>query len=380
MGTDVVISSDSHVFEPPNLWTSRIDAEFKERAPHIRHESGVDNIYAGGEYVAGIGLILGAGTRFEASEKISYEGRLEDVHVGGYDPVEHVRDMKLDGVSAEVLYPSQGLFLFKVRDSQLLSAIFRAYNNWLAEFCATSPHRLKGIAMVNVDDVKDGVRELERTAQMGLVGAMITEYPPEERRYDSPEYERLWAAAQDLNIPLSLHTATRREGRSRGAGATPLRIASNRANKVFLPSTSLCDMIFSGVFERYPGLKVAIVEFELAWAAHLLGTMDYTYAERHEEASHRFKGALKPSDFFHSNVYLSFQEDQIGIRLRDVIGVDSLMWGADYPHSESTFPRSRETLDRILDGVPRDERARIVGGNVARLYNFDLERISQDPD
>ena len=120
--------------------------------------------------------------------------------------------------------------------------------------------------MVNVDDVKDGVRELERTAQMGLVGAMITEYPPEERRYDSPEYERLWAAAQDLNIPLSLHTATRREGRSRGAGATPLRIASNRANKVFLPPTSLCDMIFSGVFERYPGLKVAIVEFELAWA------------------------------------------------------------------------------------------------------------------
>ena len=380
METDVVISSDSHVFEPPDLWTSRIDAEFKERAPHIRHESGVDNIYVGGEYVAGIGLILGAGTRFEAPEKISYEGRLEDVHLGGYDPDEHVRDMKLDGVSAEVLYPSQGLFLFKVKDSQLLSAIFRAYNNWLAEFCATSPHHLKGIAMVNVDDVKDGVRELERTAQMGLVGAMITEYPPEERRYDSPEYERLWAAAQDLNIPLSLHTATRREGRSRGAGATPLRIASGRANKVFLPSTSLCDMIFSGVFERYPGLKVAIVEFELAWAAHLLGTMDYTYAERHEEATHRFKGDLKPSDFFHRHVYLSFQEDQIGIRLRDVIGVDSLMWGSDYPHSEATFPRSRETLDRILDGVPRDERARIVGGNVARLYNFDLEKISQDPD
>ena len=86
-------------------------------------------------------------------------------------------------------------------------------------------------------------------------------------------------------------------------------------------------MIFSGVFERFHGLKVAVVEFELAWAAHLLGTMDYTYVERQQEASHRFEDGALPSDYFHSNVYLSFQEDQVGIRLRDVIGVDGMMWG-----------------------------------------------------
>jgi predicted TIM-barrel fold metal-dependent hydrolase len=83
-----------------------------------------------------------------------------------------------------------------------------------------------------------------------------------------------------------------------------------------------------------------------------------------------------PSDFFHSNVYLSFQEDDIGIRLRDVIGVDQLMWGSDYPHAESTFPKSREILDRILEGVPQDEKAQIVGTTTARLYGFDMERIS----
>ena len=347
----------------------------------MKSVDGVDHIFLeGDQYLASIGLISGAGTRFEEPEKISNEGRFEDVPAGGYDPDEHIRDMRLDGVAGEVLYPSQGLFFFKMRDSKLLSAIFQAYNDWLGEFCAAYPDRLKGVAMVNVDDVADGVLELERATQLGLVGAMITEYPAEARRYDSSEYEPLWAAAQDLNMPVSLHTATSREGRSRSAGPSSIRDASNRANKAFWPGTSLCDMIFSGVFERYPGLKVAAVEFELAWAAHLLGTMDYTYVERHGEASYRFKGGLLPSDYFRSNVYLSFQEDDVGIRVRDVIGVDSLMWGSDYPHSESTFPRSQEILDRILGGVPHDERTRIVGGTAARLYGFHLERLDWESE
>ena len=379
MAQEMVISSDSHVFEPPGLWTNRIEARFRDRAPHIMRVGDVDNLFVeGDQYLSGIGLISGAGTRFEAPEDISHEGRLEDVHVGGYDPEEHIQDMKLDGVAREVLYPSQGLSLFKVRDSALLSAIFRAYNDWLAEFCNTHPDRLKGIAMINLDDVVDGIKELERTAKMGLVGAMISEYPPEAQRYDIPDYEPFWAAAQDLNMPLSLHTATSREGKSRSSGPSSTRDASSRANKVFLPATSLCDMIFAGVFERHPELRVAIVEFELAWAAHLLGTMDYTYIERQKEASYRFKGGVLPSDFFRNNVYVSFQEDHIGIRLRDVTGVDTLMWGSDYPHSEATFPRSQEIINRILEGVPQDERAKIVGGNTARLYSFDLGRLSQD--
>jgi Amidohydrolase len=125
--------------------------------------------------------------------------------------------MELDGVAGEVLYPSQGLFYFKVADPLLMSAIFRAYNDWLAEFCRTDPARLKGIAMINLDDVEDGIKELERAARLGLAGAMITEYPLEHRRYDGSEYEPFWAAAAALAMPLSLHTATRRQGRIRGA-------------------------------------------------------------------------------------------------------------------------------------------------------------------
>jgi predicted TIM-barrel fold metal-dependent hydrolase len=372
----LVLSSDSHVFEPPDLWTTRIDAAFRGRAPRMQRIDGVDQLVVEeNQVLSGIGLISNAGARFEAPETISARGRFEDVHEGGYDPGRHLEDMRLDGVAGEVLYPSQGLFYFRVADPALMSAIFRAYNDWLAEFCRTDPSRLKGIAMINVDDVRDGIRELERTARLGFAGAMITEYPAEDRRYDQPEYEPFWAAAQDLRMPLSLHTATRRQGRIRGAGNQTLRDASSRATKAFGPATSMCDMIFSGVFERHPRLELAIVEFELSWAPHLLSTMDYTYRERHGEAIYRFKGDVRPSDFFHRNVFLSFQEDAIGIRLRDVIGVDNMMWGSDYPHSESTFPQSRKILAEILAGVPDDEQAKIAGGNTARLYRFDVARL-----
>src|SRR5262245_5362071 len=256
-----------------------------------------------------------------------------------------------------------------------MCAIFRAYNDWLAEFCRRDPSRLKGIAMISLDDVQDGVRELERAARLGLSGAMITEYPLEDRRYDQPEYEPFWTAAAALGMPLSLHTATRRQGKIRGAGNLTLRDAISRSTKAFYPATSLCDMIFSGVFERHPTLRLAIVEFELSWAPHILASMDYTYRERHEEAIVRFKDGTRPSDFFHRNVFLSFQEDAVGIRVRDVIGVDNMMWGSDYPHSESTFPQSRKILSEILAGVPEAEQAKVVGGTAARLYGFDVPQL-----
>ena len=374
---DLILSSDSHVFEPPDLWATRIDKAFRDRAPRIERIDGADQIIIEkDQFLSGIGLISNAGARFEAPETISGSGRFEDVPRGGYDPEQHLADMRLDGVAGEILYPSQGLFYFRVPDSGLMSAIFRAYNDWLAEFCKADPSRLKGIAMVNVDDVGEGIKELERAAKLGLAGAMITEYPFEDRRYDRPEYEPFWAAAQSLGMPLSLHTATKRQGKIRGAGTKTLRDASSRATKAFYPALSMCDMIFSGVFERYPRLTVAIVEFELSWAPHLLDTMNYTYRERHEEAIYRFKGDVRPSDFFHRNVVLSFQEDAVGIRLRDMIGVDNMMWGSDYPHSESTFPRSRQILAEILADVPPAEQAKIVGVNTARVYGFDVARLT----
>ena len=363
-----IISSDSHVFEPADLWTSRIDAKFRDRAPYLVRESDNDQWYVDkGFKVGAMGLLSQAGTRFEAPERITFEGRLEDVRPGGYDPHEHVKDMETDGIHGGLLYPSTGLFLFKVADSQLLSAIFSAYNDWLAEFCAAYPDRLKGIAMVNLDDVHEGISELERTRRLGLAGAMISVYPPPDKQYDRPEYEPFWAAAQDLDMPVSLHTATQRPGPLQPSIDATTQTATFRANIDYWVRCSLSNLIYAGVFERYPKLKVVAVEFELAWAPYFLRMLDYVYTERQQQATYRFKANALPSDFFHSNVYLSFQEDDLGIELRHIIGVHSLMWGSDYPHAESTWPRSQEILEHILRGVSKEEAEQIAGGNAAEL-------------
>ena len=305
----LVLSSDSHVFEPRDLWQTRIDRAFRDRAPRIeRIDDGDYIVVERDQILSGIGLISNAGIRFEAPEAISAEGRFEDVLHGGYDPEQHLRDMALDGVAGEVLYPSQGLFYFKLADPLLMSAIFRAYNDWLAEFCRTDPARLKGIAMINLDDVQDGIKELERAARLGLSGAMITEYPLEDRRYDQPEYEPFWAAAAALDMPLSLHTATRRQGRIRGAGDRTLRDAGSRATKAFYPALSLCDLIFSGVFERHPRLTLAIVEFELRgrrtcslpWTTPTASATARRFTGSRPALAKAGDGML-PSDFFRRN-------------------------------------------------------------------------------
>ena len=373
MSSYKVISSDSHVYEAPDLWTSRVEPKFRDRAPHIVRQEGGDWWYCDGLKMAGSGGGAQTGRRFEEPEKLSHTDIFENVRPGGYIPEEQVKDMDADGVDMSILYPTVGLRLYSVPDSELLTVICRTYNGWVAEFCKPFPNQLKGIAMLNIDDVQSGIQELERGAKMGLAGAMITVHPPEGRSYDSPEYEPLWAAAQDLGMPLSLHIGTNRPGPGQVFGAdiqlVPPAFVTNVDHWVRM---SLAHMILSGVFERYPRLQVGSVEHELSWVPHFLDRLDYTYTQRAPGSNwHRFSEELLPSDYFHRNVFLGFQEDALGIRDRHLIGVDNLMWGSDYPHFESTFPRSRQILEEILADCTEEERAKIVGGNAVSIYHFE---------
>ncbi len=368
-----IISSDNHVVEPPDLWTDRIEPKYKGREPHVvRLPDGADRWFTDG--IKGAGMFAGAqpGVRFDKPESLNTLFAFEDVRPGGYIPEEQVKDMEFDGIDVSILYPTVGLQLFcTVPDSELLSATFRAYNNWLADFCSPFPNKLKGIAMVNVDDPLDGVSELERCSKMGLAGAMITIYPHEDNPYDSPIYEPFWAAAQDLDMPLSLHLTTNRPGPGQqymDLDATKVSFLCNTDHWVRM---SLADMIYSGVFERYPKLMVGSVEQELSWVPHFLDRLDYNYTQRViGHTTYRFKGHALPSDFHHSNVFLGFQEDALGIQMRNIIGVDSLLWGSDYPHQEGTFPKSREIIEEILVDCTEEEKAKIVGGNSARIYGL----------
>jgi predicted TIM-barrel fold metal-dependent hydrolase len=351
-----------------------MESKFKDRAPRIVSREDGDWWYCDGRKVVGTGPGSQTGRRFENPDELSRTDRFEHIRKGGYIPDERIKDMELDGVAAEVVYPTAGFLLYNmVEDGPLLSACFRSYNDWVAEFCNAYPARLKGVALINLDDVQEGVQELQRARKNGLVGVLITAYPRIDRPYSSPEYDPFWAAAQDLGMPLGMHIATYRPGPDQLHGFQDI----DKLSEAFLSNAdhwvrmALADMIFSGVFERYPRLKVGTVEQELSWIAHFLDRIDYTYTQRARRAQwRRFKGNELPSDFFHRNVFCSFQEDALGIRDRHIIGVDNLMWGSDYPHQESTWPKSRQILEKILGDIPEDEKTKIAGGNVARLYQM----------
>ena len=375
-----VISSDNHVWEPADLWATRMEPRFRDRAPRIVYLEGLEGVANGDWWFSGDTKLTGAfsgaqtGLRFEEPEKLSLEARYENVRPGGYIPEEHVKDMDTDGIDVSIVYPTVGLLLYcAVPDSDLLTSMFKTYNDWVGEFCSAIPKRLKGIAMLNVDDVQASVNELERCAKLGFAGAMIPVYPPEDRSYNNPEYEPLWAAAQDLEIPLSLHITTNRPGPGQEFTDLDSATAAFISNVDHWVRMSLAHLIFSGVFERYPKLQVGSVEMELSWVPHFLDRIDYNYTQRAQEFSreYRFKEGGLPSDFFHSNVFLGFQEDILGIKDRHIIGVDQLLWGGDYPHQESTFPRSREIIEETLADCTEEEKALIAGGNSARVYGFD---------
>jgi predicted TIM-barrel fold metal-dependent hydrolase len=374
MSEHIVLSSDSHVVEPPDTWTGRLPKELRERGPRVVQDADGDWWFVDGVRTNSFQGGAQTGKRFDRPEELRPSHRFADVRPGAYDPKEFLADNDLDGVWGSVIYPTEGLSLFQVPDGKLLTAIFAGYNDWLAEFCRYAPARLKGIALIHAEDVAAAVAELTRARGLGLVGAMITVGPSEDASYDRPAYDPLWAAAQDLGMPLSLHIATFRP-------SPGIAYEDNRTARPGLIATwhryievSLAHMVLAGVFERFPKLRVGSVEHELGWVPFFLDRLDYTYTQRARRPWwYRFKDGL-PSDFFRRNVFLSFQEDALGMRDRDLIGVDQMMWGSDYPHTESTFPQSQKLLARVFAGVPDTERRRITCDNVARLYAFDLPR------
>jgi predicted TIM-barrel fold metal-dependent hydrolase len=362
-----MISADSHVIEPPDLW-ERVDADYRDRVPRLVADEDADWIYLDDARLVSFTVGAQVGKRFEGLEHLKSSGRWQDVPPAAYQPGAYLEENETDGVWGAVIYPTVGFLLYtRVTDSGLLSALARAFNDWLAEFCAHDPGRLKGIAILNLDDIEEGVAELKRARGMGLAGALI---PMDQPDYGDPGLDALWAAAQDLEMPLSFHTGGRRAFR----GAFDKNMAPMLIERVlsdYNPRKGLTEILFSGALERFPRLRVGAVEFESAWVPHFLRRLDDTYTQNWMgNLVHRYRDGRLPSDVFRSNVFVTFEEDNLGLIHRDMIGMNGLMWSNDYPHTESTFPRSRQIVDQLMGGLSAGERRRLTVDNAQRLYDF----------
>ena len=258
MSIDKLISADSHVLEPPDLWEKRIYPKFRDRAPRLIREGNVDRWYVDQDMPAGsVGAPSQAGMRYENPEAMTIEADFEDVRPGAYDPHARLKDLEVDGVVGEVCIPTVATRFYSIPiESDLLFACFRAMNDWMAEFSKPYPNILKGIGIISLDDVQDGVKEFERCAKLGLAGVMIPTFQGEERHYYLPEYEPLWATAQEIGIPIVMHVNSQRSAPR--VGFTPF--ATNAFSEIatgarmsaldYWVRLAVGDMIFGGVFER----------------------------------------------------------------------------------------------------------------------------------
>jgi predicted TIM-barrel fold metal-dependent hydrolase len=365
-----VISADSHVMEPADLWTGRLDRSLRDQAPRVHNNEGRPgcSFHAPGLPVSPVSGAWGAGrSGADLKEHLESAG-YETARPSGWDPAERLKDQDVDGVSAEVLYGTLGMRLFRMTDGDLQRAFFRVYNDWLAEFCSFSPNRLHGLGLISLWDVDAGVVELQRCAGLGLKGAMIWGYPPDNRPYYSPEYDRLWATASDLGLPLSLHIVTGMGDESRVDYFTAPAV--RYMHMIHEVQRSISQLVLGGVLERFPNLQIVAAESDIGWLPHWMQRLDHANAKF--GAMMDVPLSLRPSEYIRRQTWVTFMDDPVGASSLETIGSDTFMWGSDFPHTDSTWPNSQAIIEKNFTGVADAVAEQVLRGNVATIYRLGV--------
>lgn len=357
-----LISADSHVNEPGDLWTARVPRSFLDRAPRIeRFEHGDAWVIEGVADPINFGMNACAGL---PPERMQGWMRFEDMRRGGYDPSVRLIEMDEDGVDAEVMYPTPRLAQAIVanRDTEFHVACVQAYNDWLSEYVAYAPDRFGGLALLPNRGVEHAVAEFERVwGRPGIRGVMIGAYPNGSLDITA-EDDAVWARVAEACAPLNVHVSL--------SQAMP---AAHRAplpgyGRFFDAPNRIVQLIFAGVFDRVPDLNVVVAEVDCGWVPYFKEQIDNNY--RRLAPTSDFTIRDLPSAYVERHVHFAYITDAFGVAHRHDIGVERILWSSDYPHISSDWPHSRKTIDATFDGVPASERDAILAGNAARLYRF----------
>jgi uncharacterized protein len=364
-----VISADSHITEPPDCYSANIEPAYRDRAPHmVTHETRGDMfVIPGMKNPIAMGLVAAAGKEYD---EITETGVLfADLHRSGWDPKYRVADQRRDGVAAEVIYPTVGMVMCNHSDIDYKRACFQAYNRWITGYCSENPTRLLGTGQTALRTVEEGIADLEAIKAMGLRGVMMPGMPGIED-YDSPVWDPFWEAAVALGLPLSFHILT-----TRGSGAP----RGPRLNTFLSIIRGIQDimgtLIFGGVFERHPDLRVVCVEADAGWVPHYMYRMDHAYKRHRNWMQPGISISKLPSEFFAEHIYVTFQDDWTAFRQANDMNWKRLMWANDFPHSDSTWPWSQAMLAEHSSQLTDEQRRAILSTNAASLYGVDLAAL-----
>jgi predicted TIM-barrel fold metal-dependent hydrolase len=309
-----------------------------------------------------------------------------------WDSAERMTDLEADGVAGEIIFPNTvPPFYAKAfhisppataKEYEHALAGTRAHNRWLAEFCAAEPHRRAGIGLIHLNNIDDAIEDIQWIAKNNLRGGILLPLPaPSDvdiKQLNHPDYDRLWAAIQDHDLVMNQHSGQGTPAYAQAQGQNALWAME----MAFFVQRGYTHLIMGGVFERFPKLKFILTESGCAWAPKLLQQMDAMYfawkAGAIGEIDTSKDPALKEFPSFYAKRNCWYGASFPGpsdIKGRDVVGVDKILWGNDYPHYEGCHPYSRENMRFAFADVDEKEVRMMLGENAAKLYKFDLEKL-----
>ena len=369
----ILVSVDDHVVEPAHLFEGRVSAKYRDAAPRVeRTPDGSDVWMFNGAVIPNVGLNAVAG---RPKEEYGVEPTaFDEMRPGCYDVDERVKDMNAAGVLSSMNFPSfpgfSGRLFAAAADKGMAHEMIRAYNDWhIDEWCGSHPGRFIPMALPMLWDAESTATEMRRNARKGCHSMTFTENPATlgYPSFHDASWDPVWRAACDENIVISIHL---------GSSGQLAVTAPNAPVDVMitLQPMNICsaaaDLFWSRVIKEFSSIRFALSEGGTGWIPYFLERLDRTY-DMHRLWTGQDFGDRVPSDVFREHFLTCFITDPVGLALRHQIGIDSIAWECDYPHSDSTWPLPAETLLADADGVPDVDLDKITYQNACRWYSFD---------
>ena len=384
------ISADSHALEGPEVFEG-LPERFGDDAPRVVSVEGagdsitIPNLPKRSRNIAIMAL---AGTRLDYATPLPREhaskpgaGSISDPEIqayfkGGYaamrkgltDGARRPDDQDIDGVAAEILYP--GWFpMFSLPNLDLMIALQQNYNNWMHAQCVASKGRLIGLAALPVQQPEAAVAELERVIKLGYKGIVIPSNAPRDRRYSDEDYDPMWALAEEAGLPVAFHVACMSHAPDWLKASASRDPVVQYAGSSALIHDTLVELMVRGVCAKFPKLKFVLAEFNAGWIAHWLDKVQQGWAREFAKDS----SSSKPVDvleIWKRQFFATIEDDTAALGTRELIGEESLLWGSDYPHTDSTWPCSTAVLNEMFENYSAETRDKITRTNVANLYSL----------
>jgi predicted TIM-barrel fold metal-dependent hydrolase len=376
------VDADAHIDPPYEFWADYLPAHLRELAPRIEEEDDCDYVVFEGKRRPVLMINNQAG---RDAKDYKMKGKISEQR-DARSPSKRLADMDLDGIDSAVLFGGGPL---GTMNSELYIASFEAYNRWLSDFCAADRRRLIGVAYLPMRDIDETLKMVRAAAKLGYrsvnipafpqsadgvttsarvgainmaAGAALSGDPSGTKSYRQPEFDRLWAEIQDLDLTVTIHLGGRVPRFGDKEHFLPDLVMSKLA---MAEPIGIC--VYGGVFERFPKLRFVTVESGVGWMAWMAEYMDRTW-ERHRFWTEN-KLPERPSFYMDRNVYGSFINDRTGVLMRDLPGGKNIMWSSDYPHSETSFPHSHDVIARDFAGIPDADVQEIVCDRARRVFS-----------